>query len=83
MPAPEHLTPELIARLDRELARAIRAVDAGEATAATVALTFAVGLDDDARPLVTFTHKHGAAKKGTWSPARQPRLPLADAEAVR
>ena len=79
----QHLTPELIDRLDAELGAAIVAVESGRATAASVALTFAVGLDDDARPTVTFTHKHGAAKKGTFAPARQGRLPLDDVAEAR
>jgi hypothetical protein len=79
----QHLTPELIDRLDAELAAAIRAVETGLATTATVALAFAVGLDDDARPEVSFVHKHGAAKKGSFSPARQLRLELDEVAEAR
>ena len=79
----QHLTPELIDRLDAELGAAIRSVETGAATQASVALTFAVALDDDARPEVTFTHRGGTAKKGRFSPARQGRLPLDDAVEVR
>ena len=75
-----HLTADLIERLDRELGAAIRDVEYGQAAKATVALAFDVGLDDDAKPVVVFTHKHGGAVKGSWHPALQPRLPLDEDE---
>ena len=81
---PQYLSEELIARLDRELGEAIAAVDDGKVTKAAVALSFAVGLDEDAKTTVEFTHKSGTAQKGSFQPSRQQRLPLdEEAEATR
>lgn len=80
---PTHLSPALIERLDEELSRAIAAVERGEVTKAGAALTFAVSLDDDAKPVVEFTHKGAYAKKGSFHPAVQPRLDLDDEDEGR
>ena len=73
---PNHLSPALVERLDRELTEAIHRVETGQAAKAAVSLAFAVELDDDAKLCVSFVHKSGSAKKGSFHPATQARLPL-------
>lgn len=74
-----YLSPELVRELDRAVGDAIGEVQNGAANRervakASVALSFDVALDEDAQPVVGFTHKHTRTRKGTWMPTNAPRL---------
>lgn len=79
----EHMSGDLVRRLDGELGKAIASVERGQESKANVTLSFDVGLDEDAKTIVVFTHKHTAAQKGSFEPVRQPRLPLDEEDDTR
>lgn len=77
-----NISPDLVEKIDVQVGKAINDVNLGRCQKAQVGIAFDVGLDDEGKPVVTFTHKHSRVEKGSWEPARQERLPLEGLEPV-
>jgi hypothetical protein len=61
----EAISEDLIERLETDLGAAIEDVRMGKAAKRTVSLSFEVGLDEDAKPVVIFAHKQAGTVKGS------------------
>lgn len=81
-----HLPATLAERMDREIGRAVRAVDVDDTLKVTVALQVTVEYDqDEGEVAITAAEKGGHARKTSWNPPRpeQPGLFDEDSEIQR
>lgn len=81
----DHISADLVRKIDLALGEAVRRVDDGKAEKETVALAFTVGRDKDGDLIVVYQRKAGQVASGSWEPSKpeQGRLGLDDEDAPR
>jgi hypothetical protein len=78
--APHYLSPSLLHDVDKHLAEAVDAVEAGTASKATVTLTLSVEFDETEGLVGSFTLRGAATRKGDWTPHSRGQRRLLDEE---